>query len=380
MIHLSAILLTAMTMRSFHARPTLSRSEARKVYDGFAIQGHSTGGKDADSGYGGPAVSALLEIANFDAAKSVLDFGCGQGKLCELVLKNYPDLFWRGVDQSPEMVKGFQTRCVDKFGENRCSVELLENGDPASVPVVNPHSVDRFVSTYCLDLLSEKDMFEVLSLAEKCLQPDSGRLLLAGITWGYRASWRTFLMTVVWETLYRFQRSRVGGCRPQELRPYLEAAGWEITDFKRTMPNGFPWMISEVIAAKPPTFKTLEFEIRFTVAIYLDTIYVGDSSLLDGCLHITAQNRHSADDDLGQYCPIQKHLNLLSFSFFTSISEEVRKDSMVDPSLDSYCFNCGTSGETTEKCSGCRVASYCSRQGQKQNWKYHKHKCCKKEL
>ena len=48
----------------FESRPTLSRAEARSVYDGFAVKGHA-GGRDASSGYGGPAVQALLAMAAF---------------------------------------------------------------------------------------------------------------------------------------------------------------------------------------------------------------------------------------------------------------------------------------------------------------------------
>ena len=84
-------------------RPTLTRAEARAVYDGFAVKGHA-GGRDASSGYGGPAVQALLAMAAFADARSVVDYGCGQGKLAELVLSSQPELRWRGVDQSPMMV------------------------------------------------------------------------------------------------------------------------------------------------------------------------------------------------------------------------------------------------------------------------------------
>ena len=52
------------------SRPTLTRAEARSVYDGFAVKGHA-GGRDASSGYGGPAVQALLAMAAFADARSV---------------------------------------------------------------------------------------------------------------------------------------------------------------------------------------------------------------------------------------------------------------------------------------------------------------------
>lgn len=229
------------------ARPVLSRADARAVYDGFATKGH-IGGKDASSGYGGPAVAALLSIAAFTEARTVMDYGCGQGKLAEAVLAAQPQLTWRGVDQSPLMVRRFEERMAT-FGD-RSIVELLASGEPSDA-TAPPTRVDRFVSTYCLDLLSESDMYAVLDLAQRSLRPD-GLLLLAGITWGWRDSPRTAFMTLVWTMLYRVTRKTVGGCRPQHLAPYLRARGWTIIEERRTLPAGFPWMVSEVISARPP--------------------------------------------------------------------------------------------------------------------------------
>jgi hypothetical protein len=59
-------------------------------------------------------------------------------------------------------------------------------------------------------------------------------------------------MTAIWECLYWVRRNKVGGCRPQALQPYLEARGWRIEKVVQTMPDGFPWMVSEVISARPP--------------------------------------------------------------------------------------------------------------------------------
>ena len=95
-------------------------------------------------------------------------------------------------------------------------------------------------------------MYKVLDLAEASLHPQDGRLLLSGITWGYRDSVKTFLTTLVWEVFYKVRRKKVGGCRPQLLQPYLESKGWRIEKIVRTLPNGYPHMVSEVILAKPP--------------------------------------------------------------------------------------------------------------------------------
>ena len=257
---------------SFDNRNVLSRSEAKYVYDYFATVGHAAG-KDASasSGYGGPAVKVLVKMADFNNAKTILDYGSGQGKLAEFVLENMIKnvninkcgkieqekklddkvIHWKGVDQSPKMIEKFRDRCVNQFGEKYCSTVFLENGDPSEL-VLEDASIDRFISTYCLDLMSEEDMYKVLDKAEKCLDPDNGLLLLIGITWGYKQSIKTFLMTTAWELMYKFGRKKVGGCRPQNLMPYLKARGWRIKEVEYTLPNGYPWMVSEVISARPP--------------------------------------------------------------------------------------------------------------------------------
>ena len=67
----SAVSTTTVTPTMIlDSRPTLTRAEARSVYDGFAVKGHA-GGRDASSGYGGPAVQALLAMAAFADARSV---------------------------------------------------------------------------------------------------------------------------------------------------------------------------------------------------------------------------------------------------------------------------------------------------------------------
>jgi len=265
--------------KSFDNRKTITRSQVKSIYNKFALSGH-IGGKDASSGYGGPAIKALLSLATFAKCdekanevddiyqkptdknlkniQRVLDYGCGQGKLAEHVFDTIPTsttkIHWHGIDQSPEMVNKFQQR-LKRFDANdgiRTTSYLLTDGDPSQLyQRIPPNSYDVFVSTYCLDLLSEEDMYSVLSLAQHCLCVE-GKLLLAGITYGYRDSIQTFFMTLAWNIMYWIRPDVVGGCRPQYLRQYLEQQGWRITKVERTMPVGFPWMVSEVICAKPP--------------------------------------------------------------------------------------------------------------------------------
>eukprot|EP00927_Polykrikos_kofoidii_P052452 TRINITY_DN46300_c0_g1_i1.p1 TRINITY_DN46300_c0_g1~~TRINITY_DN46300_c0_g1_i1.p1 ORF type:complete len:264 (-),score=28.46 TRINITY_DN46300_c0_g1_i1:93-884(-) len=239
------------SLKARDRRRVLTRGEARTVYNNFAKKGHHTAGKDAGGGYGGPAVTALLSMGAFEEASSVFDYGCGQCKLAEVVLGQHPHLRWHGIDQCEEMIKLARER-LTSFGET-ATCEHIPDGDSHEVAAsLLPGSFDRFVSTYCLDLMSEDDIFAVIDAAHKALNPDKGVLLLAGITWGYRHSIMTFFTTAVWELLYHFVPHIVGGCRPQTVEPYLKARGWRITRSTLTLPNGFPWMVSEVVAARPP--------------------------------------------------------------------------------------------------------------------------------
>ena len=71
-------------------------------------------------------------------------------------------------------------------------------------------------------------------------------------SWGYRDSPLTAATTALWTLAYRLAPRQVGGCRPQRLAPYLAARGWVVERSTRTRPVGFPWMMSEVICARPP--------------------------------------------------------------------------------------------------------------------------------
>ena len=68
------------------------------------------------------------------------------------------------------------TARLERFG-SRCSVELLDGGDPAALAVPVDGGADRFVSTYCLDLMSEADMLATLDKARANTLDDASRIL-----------------------------------------------------------------------------------------------------------------------------------------------------------------------------------------------------------
>ena len=106
------------------ARPTLSRAEVRQIYDQFAATDRNAG-QDTESGYGGPAIQALLGFARLEGPQRVYEYGCGKGKLAKLLLERYPGVTYVGVDASPNMVEQCR-RAVMAFGTERATVAWAE--------------------------------------------------------------------------------------------------------------------------------------------------------------------------------------------------------------------------------------------------------------
>lgn len=225
----------------------VSRLQARGIYDKHGSTANDA--NDAESGYGGPTSAAVARMGEFETAESVMEYGCGRGKLMRALLANQAlseTATVTCIDQSEVMVQNAK-RALEQFGA-RVSVRHLPTGNPRDV---QEQTVDRFVSCYVLDLLSDADIGEVLALARRTLKPKDGRLVLAGITYG---SWRmpiTVYWTLRWELKRLWNPAQMGGCRPQRLAEYLDPAQWKVVTKELVFPVGRPWMCSEIVVAQP---------------------------------------------------------------------------------------------------------------------------------
>ena len=220
-------------------RRTLSRQQAKQVYDRAARRGAA---QDSESRYGGPATEALRDQLRrwkgVGEARTVVEFGCGQGNLAKRLLA--AELggveSYLCVDQSPEMCEAARGRL-----DERAEV-VLSDGDPArAFSSVPDGSVDIVLSTYVLDLLCEDDLCTVVEEAERVLKP-AGALALTGLTYGTDGV--AALTSSAWELVHRVWPELVGGCRCQRLRDYLSSEAWTEVD-RRVVTGGL--LTSEVI-------------------------------------------------------------------------------------------------------------------------------------
>ena len=215
---------------------TLTIEEARSYYNHFGIK------QDSQSFYEASALQALVENSHFDQATSVFEFGCGTGHFAlELLTKHLPPTAqYSGIDISTTMIQISSSRLAP-FSQ-RATVVLAPEG--AILPAKD-NSVDRFVASYVLDLLSIESAAKVLDEAYRTLSP-KGLLCLASLTKGISPISR-FTMRV-WQGLFSMNPAWVGGCRPTELTDFLQADMWNVHYKKVLVAWGIP---SEVVVASP---------------------------------------------------------------------------------------------------------------------------------
>ncbi len=214
----------------------LSRGRVKKYYDWFGAR------QDTQAFYEDAPVDTLMDHAELEKAADIFEFGCGTGRLAaDLLTHRLPEAAtYTGCDLSSTMVRIARERL--KPFEQRAHVLL--SSDTIALPLVD-HSIDRVISTYVFDLLTENDMRRVLAESRRVLRP-GGRLCLVSLTTGTTILSR--LVSSVWSAVFRLRASLVGGCRPIGLSPLFSSNEWTVLYREVVVKFGVP---SEVLVAAP---------------------------------------------------------------------------------------------------------------------------------
>ena len=132
----------------------LSPEAARRFYDRMGTK------QDSQGFYEDAALAAMIAAADLAAAQSVLEFGCGTGKLAETLLSGpLPGTArYAACDLSPVMV-GLAERRLARFGPR---VTVWQSGPEVDLSPGNP-PFERIVSSYVLDLMPPEAIAATLS-------------------------------------------------------------------------------------------------------------------------------------------------------------------------------------------------------------------------
>jgi len=210
----------------------LTSSEAQTYYDRFGKK------QDSQGFYEDPALDDLIAHACFRDAQRIFEFGCGTGKFAARLLAEHlpPSASYLGCDISPVMV-GLAAQRLEAYPER---AKVLRSDGTAHFPLPD-RSIDRVISNYVLDLLSEGDIRAVFAEAHRVLTP-GGKLCLASLTRGINLPSR--IVSSLWMAVFRMRPSLVGGCRPIRLDAYVDRDRWQLEHRRVLIPFGVP---SEVL-------------------------------------------------------------------------------------------------------------------------------------
>jgi len=210
--------------------------EAQAYYDRFGAK------QDTQGFYEDPPLADLMAHADFEHAQSVFEFGCGTGKLAARLLADHlpGSATYTGCDVSPIMVG----LAADRLAPYADRARVTRSDGAVRIPAAD-RSVDRVVSNYVLDLLSEDETRLFFAEAHRALAP-RGMLCLVSLTGGVNVPSR--IVASVWGAVFRARPSLLGGCRPIRLAPHLAPDRWTL-EYRRVLtPFGVP---SEVVVARP---------------------------------------------------------------------------------------------------------------------------------
>jgi ubiquinone/menaquinone biosynthesis C-methylase UbiE len=194
----------------------LSHEEVKTFYDRFGSK------QDAQAFYEDAALTTLARNSRLREANSIFEFGIGTGRFAEKLLNEYLSLEckYSGIDISSTMIDLARKR-LQPWGE-RVTIRPSDGTWPISE---QSESFDRFISNYVLDLMSFQDISAFIGEAHRVLKPD-GLLCLVSLTEG--KTWLSRIVSAAWNTIYHWQPSVVGGCRPIKLAEFISDENWQM--------------------------------------------------------------------------------------------------------------------------------------------------------
>ncbi len=207
----------------------LSPQRVRDYYD------RSGPKQDRWAFYEDAAIRDMIAHSDFDKASDVFEFGCGTGRVATRLLTDelHATAWYTAVEVSSTMIQIARSRLAH-FGE-RVKVQQAPAG---SVAIQLPDmSLDRVVSTFVLDLLSEDDIGYLLVEAHRTLR-QGGRLCLVSLTDGNTRL--SSLVSAGWRLTFHLAPGLMGGCRPVNLSVRLNQTVWRLLHRKVIVSFGIP--------------------------------------------------------------------------------------------------------------------------------------------
>lgn len=195
----------------FIARNTLKTGKVPELYNRLAWL------YDAFTDFEPAHHERAVALAEFQPGESVLEVACGTGRATLEIAKRIggKDKFY-AVDLAPGMLRRAQNRLQHAGLIDQVDTRLA---DAARLPYPDA-SIDVLYNAYMFDLVSADDMPVILAEFARVLKP-GGRIVLVNMS--KNRDGQTLYEWLYDHGLLGFAS---GGCRPVQMAPFLERAGF----------------------------------------------------------------------------------------------------------------------------------------------------------
>ncbi len=180
------------------------------------------------------AAKKVIEFAEIEDRKKVLEVALGTGVVFEQIVKKNPTGENFGIDLSPDMLNKARKRLKKSTG----NYELIE-GDALELDF-DDNKFDLVINNYMVDLLPQEHFDEVAQEFHRVLKPQ-GILVVSTFAFGKRKINR------IWLWIAKHFPDLLTGCRPVSFKENLLKSGFSIEKDIEISQNTFP---SEIIKAR----------------------------------------------------------------------------------------------------------------------------------
>ncbi len=195
---------------------------------------------DSAAFYVDAALDRLTQLAAMHEASRIVEVGAGTGRYAARLLQHVllADAQYADFEPSRRMRELAQQRLTP--WRTRITIQRLDD----QLPEAWANSVDRYIATYVLNVLPDRDAIrDRLEHAHRTLS-DNGLLCLVNQTEGLTALQRT--ISTLWRGVYGAAPALLGNCRLLHARQYLDESQWIIHHCEVVCRLGF---CSEVLVA-----------------------------------------------------------------------------------------------------------------------------------
>jgi ubiquinone/menaquinone biosynthesis C-methylase UbiE len=217
-----------MNLERIMEQNTLSTDSAKRIYNLLGPY------YDWFEFYEGRAKSRALELLQLAPGQCVLNAGLGTGKQhLDIQTRINPDGVAHGFDLSPRMALLAKARTGSPICE----------ADVRYLPYASQR-IDRIYSAYVMDLIPSPDLISVLAEYKRVLKP-GGLAVILSLTEGVSLQSKVFVSA--WKLAYAVSPITCAGCRPLELKPVAEKAGFRTIKREVVVQLGIP---SEILVVQ----------------------------------------------------------------------------------------------------------------------------------